>query len=198
MRNSAEASPGAPAEHCSGSLTTVRSHTVTTNITNQMDAVLVLISLSFHYANAAPYEQHRRFVKRQDDSSSNPTQTSSSSTTLSTPEHSLPTSIRTRIPIYPSSTPSGEVQTAIPVHPDPGPGKGPIIGFSIGIVVLVLLLSATGWLLFLRYKRKKQQQTTSNNVVQLHPTNHSSSSTTKKSLDDTQSTASHLGTSDSR
>jgi hypothetical protein len=164
-----------------------------------MDAVLVLLSLSFHYANAAPHEQHLRFVKRQEDlsssqlsSSSNPTQTSSSSTTLSTPEHSLPASIQTRIPIYSSSTSSGEVQTAIPVHPDPGPDKGPIIGFSIGIVLFVLFLVATGWLLFLHYKKRKQQQAVSKNDVQLHPTNRSTSSTTKKSFDDTQSAASHL------
>lgn len=161
-----------------------------------MDALLVLISLSFHYADAASHEQHRRFVNRQDDSSSlqlssssNPT--SSSSTTLSTPEHSLPASIQTRIPTHSSTSSGGEVQTAIPVHPDPGPDKGPIIGFSIGIVVLVLLLVATGWVLFLRYRKRKQQQIASKDIVQLQPTNHSTSSTTKRSFDDTQSAASH-------
>jgi len=163
-----------------------------------MDAVLVLISLSFHYASAVPQEQHRRFVERQQDSSSsqsslsNPTQTSSSSTTLSTPEHSLPASIRTRIPVYSSTHPSGEAHTAIPVHPSPGPGKGPIIGFSIGIVVIVFLFVATGWVLFLRYKERKRRRAASKDAVQLQSTNHSASSAIKKSIDDTQSAVSQL------
>jgi len=160
-----------------------------------MDTLVVLISLSFHFANAAAHEQRRRFVKRQQDSSSlpsssslNPTQTSSSSMTLST----LPASIQTRIPIHSSTSHSGDVQTAIPAPPDPRPDNGPIIGFSIGIVALALLLIATGWVLFVRYKRRKQQQAIFENVVQLRPTSHRASSTNKKSFDDTQSAASQL------
>lgn len=177
------------------------SQTVTTNITTTMDALLVLLSLSFYFTGVASYVQRRRIVNRQQASSSSPsspsssmgpTQTSSPSTTPSTSDHSLPASIQTRIPTHPSATPSGEVQTAIPVHPDPGPDKGPIIGFSIGIVVLVLLVVATGWLLFLRYKRRRQRQATPRSVVQLQPTNRPASSTIKKSFDDTQSAASQL------
>lgn len=178
-------------------------HTVTTNTSNTMDVILILISLSFHYANAAPYEQRRRFVERQLDSSSsqppsssNPTQTSLS-TTLTTPERSLPASIRTRIPVSSSTNHGGEVQTAIPAHPDASRDKGPIIGFSIGIVALVLLFVATGWSLFLYYKHRKQQQAASKDAVQLQQTDHSASSTTKKSLHDTQSAVSQLRTSDS-
>ena len=55
----------------------------------------------------------------------------------------------------------------IPVHPNPGPDKGPIIGFSIGIVVFVLLPATTGWILFRRYKKRKQGELAANNVVQL-------------------------------
>ncbi|KAF9649222.1 hypothetical protein BDM02DRAFT_3268920 [Thelephora ganbajun] len=159
-----------------------------------MDTLLVLVSLSFHYAYAASQEQRRRFVKRQQVSSLSssllpkPTQTSMPPTTQSTQpssEHPLPTSVQTRIPIHPSPSPSGGVQTAIPEHPDPNSDKGPIIGFSIGIVALVLLLIATGWILFRRYKQKKQQQVASQNLVQLQPTNHYTPSITKNSFDDT-------------
>jgi hypothetical protein len=159
-----------------------------------MDTLLVLISLSFHYAYAASQDQRLRYVKRQRDSSSSslrPTQTSTSTTTYNPPETSLPASIQTRIPIHSSPPPDGGVQTAIPEHPDPNSDKGPIIGFSIGIVALVLLFIATGWLLFRRYKQRKQQQVASQNGVQLQPTNHYPSSITKNSLDDTQSAASH-------
>ncbi|KAF9785235.1 hypothetical protein BJ322DRAFT_819817 [Thelephora terrestris] len=159
-----------------------------------MDTLLVLISLSFHFANAAFDAQPRRFVRRQQITSSlpspspsNPTQTSLSSATLST----LPASIQTRIPTHSTSS-SGEARTAIPVHPDPGPDNGPIIGFSIGIVALAILFAATAWILFMRYKQRKQQRAVFENVVQLQPTNHHASSTTKKSFDDTQSTASQL------
>jgi hypothetical protein len=167
---------------------------VTTNITTTMDALLVLISLSFHYAYATSYDEHRRFVKRQQVSSSSslsskPTHTSSSTTTHQSSEHSLPASIQTRIPIPPSPPPGG-VQTAIPEHPGPNSAKGPIIGFGIGIVVLVLLFITVGWFLSRRYKQRKQQQAISQNTVQLQPTSHCASSFTKTSFDDTQSTAS--------
>jgi len=79
----------------------------------------------------------------------------------------------------------------IPEHPEQNPGKGPIIGFSIGIVALVILFTVVGWILFRRYKRKKQQQAALQNTVQLQPTNRYTPSITKNSLDDTQSTASH-------
>jgi len=151
-----------------------------------MDALLVLISLSFHYAYAAAQDHHRRFVKRQEQ----PTQTLSS-TTIPPLEHSLPASIRTRIPIPSPPSPSGGVQTTVPEHPDSNPDKGPIIGFSIGIVVLVLLFIAAGWMLFRRYKQWKQRQAASQNVVQLQPTSHHPPSITKNSFDDTQSSASH-------
>ena len=161
-----------------------------------MDAFLVLISLSFHYAYAASHD--KRFIKRQQvsssslsslSSSSKPTHTSSSTTAQSS-EHSLPASIQTRIPIH-SFPPPGGVQTAIPEHPGPNSDKGPIIGFSIGTVVLVLLLLVTGWIFFRRYKQRKQQQAASQNTVQLQPRNHYASSVTKTSFDDTQSAASH-------
>lgn len=184
---------GCAAEHCSESLTT-SGQTVTTNILDSMDVVLVSILLSCHYANAALYEQRRRFVERQEDSlslqsssSSNPTQTSPSPTNLPTPA-----SIRTQIPVHSSASPSGEVQTAIPVHPHPGLDKGPIIGFSIAIVVFVALFVATGWVLFTRYKKRKQRRVASKDVVQLQSTNHSTSNPNKKSIDDTQSAASQL------
>lgn len=162
-----------------------------------MDALLVLISLSFHYAYAASQGQHHRFQKRQQVSSlsssslsSKPTQTSTSTTRQSS-EPSLPTSIQTRIPIPPSLFPTGGVQTAIPAPPDRNPDNGPIIGFSIGIVALVLLFVATGWILFLRYKQKKQQQDVSQNTVQLQQTNNPASSVIKNSIDDTLSAVSY-------
>ena len=173
--------------------------TVTTNIITTMDALLVLISLSFHYAYAASYDKHHRFVKRQQVSSSSssssslsskPTHTSSSTTSHQSSEHSLPASIQTRIPIHSSPPPTGGVQTAIPEHPGPNSDKGPIIGFSIGIAALVLLLIATGWIFFRRYKQRKQQQAASQNTVKLQPTNHYASSVTKTSFDDTQLAAS--------
>jgi len=106
-------------------------------------------------------------------------------TTQQSSEHSLPASIQSRIPI-----PSGEVQTAIPEHPVPKQDTGLIIGFSIGIVVLVLLFIAAGWLLFQRYKKQKQRQAVLQNVVQLQAKNHYRSSIIK-TLDDTQPAASH-------
>ena len=167
---------------------------VTTNITTTMDSLFVLISLCIHYAYAASQDQRRRFVKRQQDSSSSPkpTQTSTSTPPPSS-GNSLPTSIQTRIPIPPSLPPDGTVQTTIPEHPGPSSDKGPIIGFSIGVVVLAILFMATGWMLFRRYKMRRQQQAASQNLVQLQPTNHYASSITKRSLDDTdtQSAASH-------
>ena len=157
-----------------------------------MDALLVLISLSFHYAYAASQGQHHRFQKRQQVSSlsSKPTQTSTSTTHQSS-EPSLPTSIQTRIPIPPSPPPTGGVQTAIPAPPDQNPDNGPIIGFSIGIVALVLLFVATGWILFLRYKQKKQRQVVSQNTVQLQQSSNSASSVIKNPIDDTQSAVSY-------
>jgi len=83
------------------------------------------------------------------------------------------------------------VQTAIPQPPGQSSDKGPIIGFSIGIVALALLFIVTGWLLFRRYKRRKQQQAAMQNVVQLQPTSNYTSSITKHSLEDTQSGVSH-------
>jgi len=170
--------------------------TVTTNTTTTMDILLVLVSLSFHYAYATSDDQRRRFVKRQrvsssSSSSSQPTRTSTSTTTPHPPEDSLPASIQTRIPIHSTPSPGGTVQTAIPDHPDPNPDKGPIIGFSIGIVALVLLLIATGWILFRRYKRRKQQRAVSQDAVRLQPTQPYTPSITKQSFEDTQSAASH-------
>ena len=165
--------------------------------TTMMETILVLILLFFRYAYAAPQDQHNHYAKRQQDSpststSSTPTSTPTSiPTTAQSPPHSLPTSVQTRIPIPPSLPPGGGVQTAIPQHPNSNPDKGPIIGFSIGIVVLALLFVGTGWMLFRRYKQRRQQQATSQNVVRLEPTNHSASSITKRSFDDTQSAASH-------
>ena len=161
-----------------------------------MDTLLVLISLSFHYAYAASHD--KRFVRRQQASSSSssstlssrPTRSSSSTTTHQSSEHSLPASIQTRIPIPPSLPPPGGVQTAIPEPPGPNSDNGPIIGFSIGIVALVLLFAIAGWILSRRYKKRKQQQGVSANTVQLQPTNHYASSVTKTSFDDTQPAAS--------
>ena len=163
-----------------------------------MDTLLVLISLSFHYAYAASHEKQHRFAKRQEVSSSSPsslsskpTHTSSSATTHQSSEFSLPASIQSRIPIHSFPPPTGGVQTAMPENPGPSPDNGPIIGFSIGIVVLALLFIATGWIFFRRYKQRKQQQATSQTTVQLQPTKHYASSVTKTSFDDTQSAASH-------
>jgi len=159
-----------------------------------MDTLLVLISLSFNYAHAASHDQYRRFVKRQQvssSSSSGPTQSSTSATTQPSSEHPLPTSIQTRIPIYPHPPPTGVVQTAIPAPPEQNPDKGPIIGFSIGIAALAFLLTVTAWILIRRYKWKKQQQAFLQNAVQLQPTKNYTPSITKISLDDTQSAASH-------
>ena len=154
-----------------------------------MDAFLVLILLSFHYANAAPYEEHHNFIKRQQESSSLPssnssTQTSTPTTMTLTP--SLPASIQTRIPYHSSVDPGRETPTATS-----GSNKGPIIGFSFGMVVVGLLFIATAWLLFRRYKQRKRQRTTSNGVVPLQPTSLDTASTTKKSFEDTQSATSH-------
>lgn len=173
--------------------------TVTTNITTTMDTLLVLISLSFHSAYAASHD--KRFLKRQQASSSlslsssssfssKPTRSSSSTTTHQSSEHSLPASIQTRIPIPPSPPPTDGAQTAIPEPPGPNSDKAPIIGFSIGIVALVFLFAIAGWILFRRYKQRKQQQAVSGNTVQLQPTNHYASSVTKASFDDTQPAAS--------
>jgi hypothetical protein len=160
-----------------------------------MDAFLVLISLSFHYANAAPFEEHRHFVKRQQESSSlsspdSSTQTPAPTTITLTPsDHSLPASIQTRIPYHSSADPGGETPTATP--PQPSSNKGPIIGFSIGMVVVALLFIATAWLLFRRYKQRKRQRVAAGNAVQLQPKNLDTSSTIKKSFEDTQSATSH-------
>jgi len=162
-----------------------------------MDTLLVIISLSFHYAYAASNDKHNRFVKRQQVSSSSssslsskPTHTSSSTTGHQSSESSLPASIQTRIPIHTFPPPTSGVQTAIPEHPGPNSDKSAVIGFSIGIVVLVLLIIATGWIFFRRHKQRKQQQVASQNTVKLQPTGHYASSVTKVSFDDTQSAAS--------
>ena len=164
-----------------------------------MDILIVLVSLSFHYAYAASEDQHRGFVKRQRDSSSSsssssssePTQTSTSTTTNHPPEDSLPASIQTRIPIHSTPSPNGTVQTATPGRPDPNSDKGPIIGFSIGIVALALLFMAAAWILIRRYKRRKQRRVVSQDAVQLRPTKNYPSSIAKQSLEDTQSAVSH-------
>lgn len=189
---------GCPTDHVPHTQT---CQIATTNIAKTMDAFLVLISLSLNYAYAASPEQYRRFVKRQQSSpsssssslpsSSGPTQSPTSATTQPSSEHPLPTSIQTRIPIYPHPDPSGVVQTGIPQPPERNSDKGPIIGFSIGVVALVLLFAAAGWILFRRYKRRREQQAASQNAVQLQPTNNYTPSITKNSLDDTQSTVSH-------
>lgn len=181
---------GRPTDH----VHTQTCQIATTNITKTMDTLLVLISLSFNYAHAASPDQYHRFVKRQQVSSSSslgPTQSSTSATTQPSSEHPLPTSIQTRIPIYPHPPPSGVVQTAIPAPPERNPDKGPIIGFSIGIVALVFLLAVTSWILIRRYKLKKQQHAFLQNAVQLQPTKNYPPSIAKNSLDDTQSAASH-------
>ena len=187
--------PGRPCAH--GIVQHRTCQTATTSIT-AMDTLLVLISLSFHFAYAASHDQRRRFVKRQHVSSSSsssslsePTQTPISTITYQSSEHSLPASIQSRIPIYPPPPPSGVVQTALPEHPDPNSDKSAIIGFSIGIVALVFLIVVTGLLLFRRYKQREQQQAVSQGAVQLQPTSHYASSITKNSIDDTQSAASH-------
>ena len=185
---------GRPTDH----VHTPTCQIATTNITKTMDTLLVLISLSFNYAHAASHNEYRRFVKRQQvssssslPSSSGPTQSSTSATTQPSSEHPLPTSIQTRIPIYPHPPPSGVVQTAIPAPPNQNPDKGPIIGFSIGIVALAFLFAATGWVLIRRSKRKREQQAALQNAVQLQPKNNYTPSITKDSLDDTQSVTSH-------
>lgn len=188
---------GCPTDHAH----TQTCQIATTNIAKTMDTLLVLISLSFNYAYAASPEQYRRFVKRQQASSSSsssslpsssgPTQSPTSATTQPSSEHPLPTSIQTRIPIYSHPTPSGVIQTAIPEPPERNSDKGPIIGFSIGVVALVFLLAATGWILFRRHKQRKQQQAAMQNTVQLQPTKNYTPSITKNSLEDTQSAVSH-------